>query len=269
MDMKLLAVCCSIVVVLASLSAEAAVITTLFGPAELEGAAGPGMMGSARVTASIFAVTPKGGVIDFALTNTSSLIQLQPGLFANAFVTELQFDLPDHYVPQYGQCFVIAPVGVRFAQGAGQTVHVTDIERALDWEFGTGTGGGLYARAYEADQETRNNAIFSADALDALGVPVEDYAEGFLKDSWEGGVFDTIIFRVTFENSGPITEGDLPFFTGDHLTVKFQGGEGSAFVPNYAEIVPEPATAALVFCGLAAAVMRGRGRRRRYDCKKE
>ncbi len=231
-----------------SFSACAAGVTSHFGPQELVGA--PGLYGSAVVKVSIFETTATGGTIDFALTNTSLLTELETDKFANAFITEFQFDLPDDYEPIFGDCSVIAPVGVRFAQGAGNPVLATGIERTLDWDFGSGTGGGIVARAYEAGENSNNNAIFSDNALDISGIPVEDYAEGFLRNSWDGAVFDTIIFRVKFEDSAPITEDDLDFYLCDHLTLKFQGGDGSAWVGNHCQ-VPEPGTLILIGCGLA------------------
>ena len=231
-----------------SFSAFAASVTTHFGPQELVGA--PGLFGSAVVEASIFETTATGGTIDFALTNTSLLTELMPDKFANAFITEFQFDLPDDYEPIFGDCSVIAPVGVRFAQGAGNPVAATAIERTLDWDFGLGGGGGIVARAYEATENSNNNAIFSDNALDGAGIPVEDYAKGFLQNSWDGAVFDTIIFRIKFVDTAPITEDDLDFYLCDHLTLKFQGGDGSAWVGNYT--VPEPGTLILIGCGLAA-----------------
>ncbi len=235
----------SILLLVISCGASASSVTTHFGPKQLEGAAGSGLLfGSAEVVVTVFETTPTGGTFDFALTNTSLTTELEPGKFANAFMTEFQFDLPDDFTPIFGSCSVIAEVGVRFAQGPGNPVLATDIERVLDWDFGTGTGGGMYARANEADQNSNNNAIFSDDALDASDIPVEDYAEGFLKNSWEGGVFDTIIFRVCFENSGPITEDDPPFYQDDHLTAFFQGGEGSVWAPNTP--IPEPSTLLLL-----------------------
>jgi len=245
----------AITAILCPLTAYANVITA-FGPAQLEGAAGPNMYGSAQIQVSIYQTTPNGGIIDFALTNTSLNILLQPGMYANAFITELQFDLPDAYVPITDQCQVLAPVGVRFANGSGNPVVTDTLMHVLNWTFTTpANGGGLYARANEAEEQKNYNAIFSANALNTSGVPVEDYANGFLKDAYDYGVFDTVIFRVKFENDGPITEGDLPFFSNDHLTVKLQGGNGSVWTPNQG-IIPEPASFALLLPGLLAFVPR-------------
>jgi len=249
----------SILTLVISCSAFASSVTTHFGPKQLEGAAGTGLLyGSAEIEITIFEITPMGGTFDFALTNTSLTVELEPDEFANAFVTELQFDLPDDFTPILGSCSVIAETGVRFAQEPGNPVGATGIERVLDWDFGFGTGGGMYARAYEADENSDNNAIFSDNALDASDIPVEDYAEGFLKDSWDGAVFDTIILRVCFENSGPITEGDLSFYQDDHLTARFQGGEGSGWAPNI--VIPEPGTILMILGGLAgiAGIVRRR-----------
>ncbi|MFH1550522.1 MAG: PEP-CTERM sorting domain-containing protein [Planctomycetota bacterium] len=237
-------------------SAFAAGVTSHFGPQELAGA--PGLFSSAVVEASVFASTATGGTIDFALTNTSLLTEPEPGVFANAFITEFQFDLPGDYEPIFGDCSVIAPMGARFSQGAGNPVLATDIWRTLDWDFGPGTGGGMIARANEASLNNNNNAIFSNDALDLSGTPVENFAVGFLANSWEGAAFDTIIFRVRFEDSVPITDDDLNYYACDHLTLKFQGGDGSTWVGNYT--VPEPGTLVLIGCGLA--VMAGVVRRK-------
>ena len=231
-------------------------LTTAFGPQELEGA--PGLFGSAAMSIDIVESTPNGGIVEFALTNTSPLTELEPGRFANAFITEFQFDLPGDYDPVYAASLVIARVGVRYARGAGNPVVATDIDRILDWDFGAGTGGGMYARAHEASQESNNNAIFSGNALDMSGIPVEDYAEGFLENSWDGGVFDTIVFRVEFVDSVPISEDDLLFYACDHLTLKFQGGDGSAWVSNHCVSVPEPFTAVLAAVGVIAVLLRRR-----------
>ena len=256
----MVAVTGSILLLVISCGAFASSVTTHFGPKQLEGAAGSGLLfGSAEVVVTVFETTPVGGTFDFALTNTSLTTELEPDKFANAFITELQFDLPDDYTPIFSSCSVIAEVGVRFAQGPGNPAVATGIERTLDWDFGAGTGGGMYARAYEADQYSNNNAIFGDDALDASDIPVEDYAEGFLMNSWEGGVFDTIIFRVCFENSGPITEDDLPFYQDDHLTAFFQGGEGSVWVAN----APEPSTLLLLASAVPGAFWLLAKRRRR------
>lgn len=226
----------------------AAGVSSHFGPQELIGA--PGLFGKASVSVSIFESTATGGTVDFALTNTSLPNEPEAGIFANAFITEFQFDLPGDYEPIFGDCSVIAPMGVRFSQGAGNPVLATVIERTLDWDFGPGTGGGIVARANEASLNDNNNAIFSNHALDLSGTPVEDFAVGFLANSWEGAAFDTIIFRVKFEDSVPITGNDLNYYACDHLTLKFQGGDGSAWVGNYT--VPEPGTLVLIGCGLAA-----------------
>ncbi|MFH1549198.1 MAG: PEP-CTERM sorting domain-containing protein [Planctomycetota bacterium] len=242
-----------ILLLVISCGASASSVTTLFGPKQLEGAAGSGLLfGSAEVVITIFETTPTGGTIDFALTNTSLTSELEAGKFANAFITELQFDLPDNFTPIVDSCFVIAEVGVRFAQEPGNPVLATGIERVLDWDFGTGTGGGMYARANEAANFSNNNAIFSDNSLDASDIPVEDYAEGFLRDDWDGAVFDTIIFRVCFENSGPITGDDLPFYQEDHLTAFFQGGEGSVWAPN--TLIPEPSTLLLLVSAIPGAL---------------
>ena len=241
-----------------SFSAFAASVTTHFGPQELDGA--PGLFSSAVVTASVFESTAIGGTIDFALTNTSPLTELEAGKFANAFISEFQFDLPGDYEPIFGDCSVIASVGVRFSQGPGNPVVATVIERTLDWNFGPGTGGGIVARAYEATENSNDNAIFSDNALDGAGIPLEDYAEGFLDNDWDGAVFDTIIFRIKFEDSVPITDDDLDFYIHDHLALKFQGGgDGSAWVGNHN--MPEPSTIFLMIgsaSGLAvfAGIMR-------------
>jgi len=237
----------ALLVGLIPVTALATNVITAFGPALLPNAAGPNMFGSAQMQVSIYQTMPLGGIIDFALTNTSPHILLQPGKYANAFIPEIMFDLPDDYVPIYDQCQVLAPVGVRFSNGPGNQVVTTTIMRALDWVYETGHGGGLYVHANESTDVKNYNAVFSANALNTSGVPVDDYAQGWLKNNWRGGVFDTVIFRVKFENSGPITEGDLPFFSDDHLTVKFQGGDGSVFAPNHAmAIVPEPASLLLL-----------------------
>jgi len=229
-------------------------LTTAFGPQELVGA--PGLFGSAAMSIDIVETTPNGGIVEFSLTNTSPLTELEPDRFANAFITEFQFNPPSDYEPVYAASSVIARVGVRYAQGAGNPVVATNIDRILDWDFGVGSGGGLYARANEASQNSNNNAIFSANALDISGVPVEDYAEGFLENGWDGGVFDTIVFRVEFVDSVPISEDDLLFYACDDLTLKFQGGNGSAWVPNHC--VPEPFTAVLAAVGVIAVLLRRR-----------
>jgi len=240
-----------------SFCAYAGSVTSHFGPEMLIGT--PRLFGSAVIEVSIFESTANGGTIDFALTNTSLLTELETDRFANAFITEFQFDLPDNFTPIFGDCSVIAPVGVRYAQGAGNPVAATDIERILDWDFDFGSGGGMIARAYEAAQNKNHNAIFSDNALDMSDIPVEDYAEGFLKNNWEGAVFDTIIFRIKLENSAPITEDDLDFFMCDNLTLKFQGGDGSAWVGNHCSHIPEPSTLLLLapaLLGIAGVLRR-------------
>lgn len=257
---KIVVVTAIVATLVISFSASAVSVTS-FGPAELEGA--PGLFGSAEAEISIFESTATGGTIDFALTNTSLLTELDPGMFANAFITEFQFDLPDIFEPIYNDCSVIAPVGVRFAAGAGIPVVATDIERTLDWSFSPGTGGGIIARAHEASENSNNNVLFSDNALDGSGIPVEDYAEGFFENSWEGAVFDAIIFRIKFEDSRPIIEGDLDFYAEDHLTLKFQGGNGSGWVGNHPPI-PEPGTLFLLAPALLgiAGVLRRKFRNR-------
>ena len=93
-------------------------LTTAFGPQDLVGV--PGLFGSATMSIGIVETTPNGGIVEFALTNTSPLTELEPGRFANAFITEFQFDLPGDYDPVYAASSVIARVGVRYAQGAGK-----------------------------------------------------------------------------------------------------------------------------------------------------
>jgi hypothetical protein len=240
-------------------TAQALSVTTNFGPIELGGA--PGLYGSATAVISIYDTTANGGTIDFAVTNTSLLTELELSQFANAFITEFQFDLPDDYTPIIGDCFVIARTGVRFSDGAGNPVVATGIDRTLNWSYGPGTGGGLYARANEATENSNKNAIFSDNALNGSGIPVEDYAVGFLKEKWDYAVFDEIIFRVKFENSAPIAEEDLFFFESDNLTLKFQGGGGSIWVPNHFE-VPEPASLTLISAGVGLAAGMAMVRRR-------
>ena len=149
--------------------AQADSIVSSVGPVELDGA--PGLFGSALIEVSIFDSTPTGGIIDFAVTNTSPLTELEAGCFANAFITEFQFDLPEGYLAMYEGSSVIALPDVRFAQGSDAPVLATDIERILDWDFGVGTGGGELARAFEAHLNRNNNAVFSDDALDPSGIP--------------------------------------------------------------------------------------------------
>lgn len=236
-------------------------VTTYFGPGELIGA--PGLYGTATATMSLYSTSSNGGIIDFALTNTSLRKEMAAGKYANAFITEFQFDLPGSFAPVFSDCTVIAPIGVRFAQGAGSPVIATLIARMLDWDFGNGTGGGIYARAYEATEKSNNNAIFSGNALNASGIPVEDYAAGFLNDgNWDGAVFDTIIFRVKVADSRPLTEDDLRFFACGHLTLKYQGGNGSAWVPNHCEQVPEPSSLILLLSVLPGGALLFRGRKR-------
>ena len=245
--------------------AQADSIISNIGPVELYGA--PGLFGSALIEVSIFESTPTGGIIDFAVTNTSPLTELEAGRFANAFITEFQFDLPEGYQPVYEESSVIALPGVRFAQGAGNPVLATDIERMLDWYFGVGTGGGELARAFMASLNSNDNAIFSDNALDPSGIPVEDYAEGFLRDGrhgWEGGVFDTITFRLVVEAPAPLTENDLEFFE-DSMTLKFQGGgDGSVWAASQAAgHLPEPDTIIIMMAaGGVLAVMAGFARRK-------
>lgn len=249
-------------------AAQADSIISSVGPVELYGA--PGLFGSAQIEVSIFEGTPTGGIIDFAVTNTSPLTELAAGRFANAFITEFQFDLPEGYQPVYEESSVIALPGVRFAQGAGNPVLATDIERTLDWDFGRGTGGGWLGRAFEADLNRNDNAIFSDNALDPSGTPVEDYARGFLNDGrhgWEGGVFDTITFRLVVDAPAPLTENDLEFFE-DSMTFKFQGGGGSVWAASQAAdqvggLIPEPDTIIIIMAaGGVLAVMAGFARRK-------
>ncbi len=254
-----------LVPLLVASAAQADSIISNVGPVPLNGA--PGLFGSALVEVSIFESTPTGGIIDFAVTNTSPLIELAAGRFANAFITEFQFDLPEGCQPVYGDSSVIALPGVRFAQGAGNPVIATDIERMLDWDFGVGTGGGWLGRAFEADLNRNDNAIFSDNALDPSGIPVEDYARGFLNNGrhgWEGGVFDTITFRLVVEAPAPLTENDLEFFE-DSMTLKFQGGgDGSVWAASQAAgHLPEPDTIIIMMAaGGVLAVMAGFARRK-------
>ncbi len=239
--------------VLITSTTQADSIISIVGPVELDGA--PGLFGSALVEVSVFESTPTGGTIDFAVTNTSPLTELEPGRFANAFITKFQFDLPEDYQPVYDDSSVIAHPGVRFAQGAGNPVLATDVERTLGWGFGVGTGGGELDRAFEADLNSNNNAIFSDKSPDLSGIPVEDYAEGFLnygEHGWEGAVFDTITFRVNIKGSDPITDDDLQFFEDNYLTLKFQGGDGSVWAGNH---LPEPSTMIMITASAVLAVM--------------
>ncbi len=246
--------------VLITSATQADSITSIVRPVELDGA--PGLFGSALIEVSVFESTPTGGTIDFAVTNTSPLTKLKPGKFANAYITEFQFDLPDDYRPVYNDSSVIAHPGVRFAQGARKPVLATDIERTLDWDFGVGTGGGELGRAFEAGLNRNNNAIFSDNSLDLYGIPLEDYAKGFLakgKRGWEGAVFDTITFRVNIKGSDPITDDDLEFFEDSYLTLKFQGGDGSVWAGNH---LPEPSTTIMITVSGVLAVMAGIAKRK-------
>jgi hypothetical protein len=205
-------------------------------------------------------------VFEFALTNTSALTELDPGQFANAIITEFQFNLPDGFTADYSASEVVAPIGVRFAQGDGNPVLATDIERLLNWAFGAGSGGGVVARDHEATESKNDNAIFSANALDLNSVPVEDYAAGFLnegKSGWDGAVFDTILFRVKAVGDRAITEDDLYFYGCDNLTLKFQGGGGSGWVSNHCTQVPEPSTWFMLLAAAPAGVVALRSRFRK------
>ncbi len=243
-----------------SLPACADSVQSAFAPVELEGAAGPGMYGMATAEVSLHSTTTDGGYIDFALTNTSNRIELESGKFANAFITEFRFDLPEGYTQDDSNSSVIAQIGVRFADGKDDPVVATGIERLLDWDYGNANGAPVeLRRAFMSDLGGGSkNVIFSENALDGFGVPVDDYEEGFLKKSFSSGVFDTIIFRVKVEGGDPLAESDLAMYESGHLTVKFQGGEGSGRVGNVT--VPEPAT--IILIGLGVSALAGIARRK-------
>ncbi len=161
---------------------------------------------------------------------------------------------------------MIAQIGVRFADGKNDSVEATTIERLLDWDYGDANGApGELRRAFMADLGGGSkNVIFSDNALDGSGIPIDDYEEGFLGNAYRSGVFDTIIFRVKVEGGDPLTEDDLLMYAGDHMTVKYQGGEGSGRISNN-EIppttnVPEPQT--IVMIGTALAGLAAFARRR-------
>ena len=244
-----------------SLPACADSVQTTFGPVELDGAVGTGMYGMAAAEVSLHSTTADGGCIDFALTNTSELIELEEGLYANAFITEFRVDLPEGYTQDDSNSSVIAQIDVRFANGIDNPVEATTIERSLDWDYEDADGAsGPLRRAFLSDLGGGSkNVIFSENALDGFGVPVDDYEHGFLGESFDSGVFDTIIFRVKVEGDYPLKESDLAMYECDYLTVKFQGGEGSGRVGN---TIPEPATVILI--GLGVSALAGIVRRKNF-----
>ena len=121
MNKSLIALCMVALLCISFSAAEATYlagpVTAHFGPHDLVGV--PGLAARADVSVYLYETTDHGGTLDFHVTNTSPLTELEPGFFVNSFITHFQFNLPDSagqkYKPVDGECFVIAPVGVRFA----------------------------------------------------------------------------------------------------------------------------------------------------------
>ncbi len=98
----------------------------------------------------------------------------------------------------------------------------------------------------EAGINQNDNSTASMNVLDGSYIPMEGWAEGFLKpqpNTYSGAVFDTVIYHIVFEQTGALVAESF-YAEPDRLVVKYQGGGDYSY---HSYNVPEPATLAL-FC---------------------
>lgn len=204
-----------------------------------------GLWASATAT-----VTSGPGYIDVLVQNTSPRQDnfQGSGLSANPFITELEINLGTYQTAEpISLSYVNSTATTLYTQGAGNAATVVG-PAALYYKLVDADSQGMDKCLMfgEADNLRNDSAIASLSALDAMNVPVEDFATGFLNASPyadSGAVIDAALFHFALDTT---ETPDTSYWSADTLMVKFQGGgDYSWHVAN----VPEPTALAMLALG--------------------